>query len=974
MHKLLSPNPDRIPKPEYSASKPDAVSEDFADGSDAGLHDQLAAIVGENNVKSRVSDLVRYASDASPYRAIPAIVVQPRDASDIAALMAFARDNGHTLTFRSAGTSLNGQAMTDDILVDVKTHFHGMEVLDGGKRLRVRPGVVLGDAQAVLRRHGYMLGPDPGSTASASVGGVVSTNAGGMRCKIERDSYHTIDQAQFVLTSGDIVDTRDGDAAFARQCPRLHAELLELRDRIRADEQLTQRLRGKFSIRNTNGLRVDAFLDEDEPVRILMRLFVGSEGIFGAFTELEMRTIELPKKKAVTWVVLPDIRNAAGYVAKLVHAGAEACELLVSDVMKRSVGQFEQAPAEWADIDDQTAALLLEVGGTDDAQLEEAISAAKEVLADAELLSPLTFETDPKIQNGMWQLRNGLFGLIGENRRQGTALITEDVCFPPDQIGDAASDLMDLLKSYDYPDAVMGHAPYGNLHFFITPNLANDDELARYSQFLDALTELVVDKYDGSMKAEHGTGVNMAPFVSREWGEEIWQLFWDVKRTLDPDGILSPDVKLTRSTDIHLQRFKSFPKVEDEINACVECGFCEPICPSRHVTVTPRQRIVLRREMARQPEGSKVLDNLRDEYQYDAIDMCAADGTCAIPCPVGIDTGKAMKQLRAAQATKTQRKAAQRIAGNYAAVEALGRSAVSGVNVMGAGLANAVTQLGRALVSPERLPSVPGAMPRPGAALPETFRESAAAVYYPACVNRIFGRPAGASPGQLDTPHAVVELGRRSGAPVWIPDDVSGTCCGMPFSSKGFQGAFRDKATELLDQLWEWSDHGALPVIVDAASCTHTIVDSMPEILSADEQERFAKIRVLDVVQWLAEDVVDHLDITEDLGRIAVHPPCSGEHLGTTGSLVTLAGACGRAEIPDGAACCGTAGDRVMLHPELVESATREERAGLDEGDFDAFVSTNRTCEMGLEMVAEKPFESIATLLERASRPRATLI
>lgn len=973
MAKLLSPNPDRIPKPAYDESKPDAVPERFADGSDRDLVARLAGIVGDENVHGRVSDLVRYASDASPYRAIPSVIVQPRHAQDLSKLMRFARDTGHTLTFRSAGTSLNGQAMTNDILVDMKTNFKGMEVLDGGKRFRCRPGVILGDAQAVLRRHGFMLGPDPGSTASASVGGVVATNAGGMRCKIERDSYHTLDQAEFVLTNGEIVDTRKGDDAFKKQCPELHQQLIQLRDRIRSDKALVERLEKKFSIRNTNGLRVDAFLDEDEPVHILKRLLVGSEGIFGAFTEIEMRTIELPKQKAVTWVVFPDITDAANYVHQLVEAGAEACELLVSEVMKTSVGRFEQAPAEWADIDTKTAALLLEVGGTDEDELNKAIEAAEEVLKDAELSQELKFETDPKIQTGMWSLRNGLFGLIGENRRQGTTLITEDVCFPPADIGDAAAELMELLQAYNYPDAVMGHAPYGNLHFFLTPDFSQNEELEKYSRFLEELTELVVDKYDGSMKAEHGTGVNMAPFVPREWGEEIFELFWEVKDTLDPDAILAPDVKLTRSEDIHLKRFKSFPKVEDEINMCVECGFCEPICPSRHVTVTPRQRIVLRREMARQPEGAKVLDQLREEYQYDAIDMCAADGTCAIPCPVSIDTGKVMKQLRGAQATKAEKTVARGVAKSYGAVEALGRTAVSGVNVMGPKLANAATQVGRALISPERLPSVPGPMPYSADQMPETDRHGASAVYFPACVNRIFGAPNSKSEDAVENPHAIVELGRRSGAPVWIPDDVAGQCCGMPFSSKGFTDAFKIRAFDLLDKMWEWSNHGELPVIVDAASCTHTVVDSMPEYLDDARRERFEKIRVIDVVQWLADEVVDHLPITTDQGKIAVHPPCSGEHLGTTDALIKVADACGEAEVPEGAACCGTAGDRVMLHPELVESATREERAGLEKGNYDHFVSANRTCEMGLEMIAGKPFESIAVLVERASRPEISL-
>ena len=242
--------------------------------------------------------------------------------------------------------------------------------------------------------------------------------------------------------------------------------------------------------------------------------------------------------------------------------------------MRGSVGQFSAAPAEWADIDQSTAALLLEVGGTTEDELQQAIAAAEAVLEGAELLAPLHFETDPKKQNAMWQLRNGLFGLIGQNRPQGAALITEDVCFPPAQVGEGAAELMELLRRYGYPEGVMGHAPYGNLHFFITPDFSNPDELEKYSRFLDELVELVVDKYDGSMKAEHGTGINMAPFVRHEWGDEIWNLFWEVKEMLDPDTILAPDVKLTHQSDIHLQRFKSFPKVEQEINMCVECGFC----------------------------------------------------------------------------------------------------------------------------------------------------------------------------------------------------------------------------------------------------------------------------------------------------------------------------------------------------------------------------------------------------------------
>ncbi|MCK7674565.1 FAD-binding and (Fe-S)-binding domain-containing protein [Corynebacterium pygosceleis] len=979
MKKLLTPDPSRLGRPEGATAQPDAVTADRATGSPVPLLKALQTLLGRDNVSGRVSDLVRYASDASPYRSVPRVVVHPRNADDLAKIMRFAAHSGRHLTFRAAGTSLNGQAMSEDILVDVKTHFTGMEVRDGGRRIWSRPGVVLGDAQAVLARHGHMIGPDPGSTSVCTIGGVLADNAGGMRCSLERDSYHTLEDATFVLPSGTIVDTTDPGAEekLAAAEPELVAGLIALRDEIRRDGELVGFLRRKFSIRNTNGLRLDAFLDEDTPVRILMRLMVGSEGIFGAITESVIRTVELPRHKAVAWVMLPDLRQAASYVAPLMETGAQACELLVAPVLKRSVDNFREAPREWADIDDDTAALLLEVGGTSETALDEAIAAAEAVLADAELVSPLTFDRTPEGQRGAWKIRNGLFGLIGADRPQGTALITEDVCFPPAQVGQGAADLLDLLSRYGYPEMVMGHAAFGNLHFFLLPRLDDDSERAHYASFLDDLARLVIDEYQGSLKAEHGTGVNMAPFLLREWGERAWGLMWRVKELIDPQGILAPDVKLTRDQDIHLRRFKSFPRVEDEINACVECGFCEPVCPSRHVTVTPRQRIVLRREMARQPENSEVLAKLQEEYEYDAVQMCAADGTCAVACPISIDTGKVMKMFRAAEHDGTAEHIALGTARNFRHVERAARSGIKAAGLLdgvgGTAPLRGVANAGRAILSPDILPTVPGKLPQAASRhLPATQREGATAVYFPACINRIFGRPHGAPSDQLELPRAIVELGRRAGRPVWIPGDVEGNCCGTPWSSKGYARGFEDRARAIAADLWRWTDGGELPVVVDAASCTHGLLEQVPGALDGELAENFSTIRILDVVDWLRDEVVDGLTFTDSSGRVAVHPTCSTTHMGINDDLVALVGrVADELVVPDRATCCGTAGDRGLLHPELVESATREERAGL-RGHFDAFVSDNRTCEMGLEMIAGRPYQSVACLLEKASRPVVT--
>ncbi|MCQ9336661.1 FAD-binding oxidoreductase [Corynebacterium phoceense] len=972
MHKLLSPDSSKIGRPVDATSQPDAVPTKYVNGSPLSLIRDMEAIVGEDNVHGRLTDLVRFSSDAGPYRAIPNIVVAARSADDLSKLMKYCRENGRHMTFRAAGTSLNGQAMSDDILVDVKTNFMGMEVRDSGAKLWSRPGVILGDAQAVLGRHGFMLGPDPGSTSVCTIGGVLADNSGGMRCSLERDAYHCVDELTFVLPSGTIVDTAKGDAALKAQEPELHAQLLEFRDRLRANTDMVEFLRRKFSIRNTNGLRLDAFLDEDEPVHILKRLLVGSEGIFGAITESVIKTVKLPRVKATTWVELPNLRDAAKYVHPIMEAGAEACELLIAPVMRLSADHYAHAPESWRTIDDDAAALLVEMGGTDEADLQAALGRLHAVLTDAPLLRPLEFETSAEGMRGAWELRNGLYGLLGAGRPNGTTYITEDVCFPPAQIGDAAADLMDLQANYGFPESVMGHAAFGNLHFFLLPRLDDPEERQQYSDFLDDLAELVIDKYQGSMKAEHGTGVNMAPFLKHEWGEEAWELMWEVKHMLDPHGILAPNVKLTRDEKVHLKNFKSFPKVEDTINPCVECGFCEPVCPSRHATVTPRQRIVLRREMARQPEGSEVLAKLQEEYQYDAVDMCAADGTCSIPCPISIDTGAVMKQLRRQQATPKSERVALTTAQKWDVVEKLARAGVISANKIPHQPLELSANLARNVVSPDLLPTVPGPLPKGASRLPETPREGAGAVYFPACINRIFGRPAGAAPDSVDLPRAIVELGRRAGQPVWIPDDVTGDCCGTPWSSKGYTEGFTYQAQKIVRDLWHWSEHGKLPIIVDAASCTHGLLDSVPDALEPADRELWEDLCIMDVVEWLRDEVIEHLPIVHSMGKIAVHPTCSTHHMGISDSLLALANACGEAKVPEGATCCGTAGDRGLLHPELVESATREERASLDAEHFDAFVSDNRTCEMGLEMMTGRTYDSIAVLLERASRPVVT--
>ena len=547
--------------------------------------------------------------------------------------------------------------------------------------------------------------------------------------------------------------------------------------------------------------------------------------------------------------------------------------------------------------------LLVEFGAEDDAELDDYVARADEIFAARETIRPIEFTREPEGIELAWRVREGLHGLIGKLRLPGTALIVEDVCVPPERIAEGARDLQALLGEHGFLPGVAGHASAGNLHFMLTPDFAKQEDLDRYEAFMTGLVELIVDKYDGSLKAEHGTGINMAPYVEREWGEQATELMWRVKQLADPDGVLSPGVVLNRDPGAHLRNLKTTPPIEESATTCVECGFCEPVCPSRNLTTTPRQRIVLRREMARQPAGSPVQRALLEEFEYEALETCAADGSCQLACPVGIDTGKFVKELRPARHTERAERLALATAKRWGTVEGASR-----VGLRFGPLAQR-TKRGKALPPPA---------PRTAAADdPHGRRRRLRPLLHQPHL-----RPAGAGRRRWSRSR------RRAGLPVWIPEDVVGCCCGLPWSSKGFGDAHRHKANEMVERLWRWSGEGALPIVIDAASCTSSIADPGDGVLSEDNAERLGQAR------------------DPRLGRLGPRPPAALARGRREGRLrhrppdlrhpphgphppprSPRRRPRRRRLVPPTATCCGFAGDRGISHPELTAAATRPEAA-----------------------------------------------
>jgi D-lactate dehydrogenase len=613
--------------------------------------------------------------------------------------------------------------------------------------------------------------------------------------------------------------------------------------------------------------------------------------------------------------------------------------------------------------------LLVEFGAETDEELDAYVAAAGRIVPAERTIRAIEFTRELEEIELAWRVREGLHGLIGRLRPPGSSLIVEDVCVPPERIAEGARDLQALLGEHGFLPGVAGHASAGNLHFMLTPDFSKREDLERYEAFMSALVELVVGKYDGSLKAEHGTGINMAPYVEREWGEAATELMWRVKRLADPDGVLGPGVVLNRDAGAHLRNLKTTPPIEESATTCVECGFCEPVCPSRHLTTTPRQRIVLRREIARQPEGSPLRRALEQEYEYDGIETCAVDGSCQLACPLGIDTGALVKELRRERHGTAAERAALSTAKRWRTVESASRA---GLRIGGAAARR--TERGRAL---------PGPAPSP----PHTEREGAAAVYLPSCTNRIFGRSAperrgggegrrGKSPrSPAGLAEAMVEVSARAGLPVWIPDGVAGSCCGLPWGSKGLEAAHRHKANELVERLWEWSGEGELPILVDASSCTQAIASPGAGTLSEENAERHSRMRVRDSIDWAHDELLPRLEVRRRVPAATVHPTCAARHLGLAHRLRALADALAeRVVVPPSATCCGFAGDRGLSHPELTAAATADQAAELAGVRFDARLSSNRTCEIGMERATGSPYDSFIYLLEELTRGGPTVV
>ncbi|MBK9088343.1 MAG: FAD-binding oxidoreductase [Holophagales bacterium] len=933
-------------------------------------------MAGPGRVLDRPIDRIAFASDASFYRLIPKAIVLTQTVDEVASLFRFARETKTPMTLRAAGTSLSGQAVTDGLLVEVARHWRTVKVEDGGKRFRAQPGVIGASVNAALRPYRVKMGPDPASINTCTMGGILSNNSSGMCCGVTQNAYHTLESLTFLLPSGTRIDTAapDADDRFRAAEPALWQGILDLKARLEADPALAGRIRSKYRMKNTTGYSLNAFLDFATPVEIFRNLLVGAEGTLAFISEAVLSTVPDLPVKYTGLLLFPTMHAACAAIVPLRDSGAKALELL-DRASLRSVESQPGVPASIRTVPDGAAALLVEYQAGEESERKGLEAVAASVVGTFALLEPARFTHDATEQALLWKVRQGTFPSVGAARKSGTTVLIEDVAFPIENLADAAVDLTKLFRKHGYPEAILfGHAKDGNLHFVITQSFNDQAAVDQYARLIEDVVELVVKKYDGALKAEHGTGRNMAPFVETEWGPEAYAVMKRLKELCDPDGILNPGVILNPDPRAHLKDVKPMPTVEEEVDKCIECGYCEPKCPSRELTLTPRQRIVLRREMTRlEKEGGNapLLASLEADFPYAAVDTCAVDGLCATACPVSIDTGQLTKRLRKASHSARAKKTALGLARRFATIEPAMRMGLRAGHLvqtlLGAGAMAGVTRAIRAVVG-QPFPQWSAEMPRAAKSeRPATAKEGATAVYFPACISRTMGALPG-EPDETSLMEAFVTVAKRAGSPVWIPDDVEGTCCGVPFSSKGYADANAFTVNRAIERFWAWSDGGRLPVVVDTSPCTYGVKASRPQ-LTSENQAKFDSLTILDGVAFTHDTLLPRLAAKRKAGPVALHPVCSVTKMNLGAKLEGIARFCSDdVLVPLSAGCCAFAGDRGFLHPELTASATKHEAAEVKSKGCEEHLSSSRTCEIGMTRATGEIYRSYMFLLERVTR------
>lgn len=962
-----------------------------------------------------------WGTDASFYRMTPQVVVRTKNEQEVQAAFKACKKYAIPFTLRAAGTSLSGQSCTDSVLIVAGKGWEQFHLDDDKNAITLQPGITGGRVNNILKPYGRVFPPDPASVGSAMVGGIVVNNASGMNCGVHANSDHMLLSARLILTDGTILDTGDEQSreAFRKSHPEFLKKIEALRDEVRKDADLTARIRYKYSIKNVTGLNLRPLVDYDDPFDIIAHSIVGSEGTLAFLSSVRMKTLHEYPYRASAMVYFQSMEESCKAIVALKQLKAD------EDDMAMTYENLKVKSAEMLDylslqsVDDPVylnykkdvdagridgvakgdyhnlTAVLTETKALTPEGLKANIQEIMDTLSRFNLYGDPVFTDDPKVYGKYWSIRSGIFPAVGGQRPVGSSCLIEDVAFHIQDLPHATVDLQQLIARHGYKDAcIYGHAFEGNYHFILNQSFATKEEVERYRNMMEDVVKLVVGKYDGSLKAEHGTGRNMAPFVKYEWGEKAYGVMKQLKRIFDPDNILNPGVIFNDDPDCFIEHLKPLPVLHydlkprqedgdghlaastmdemwqgvEKANRCIECGFCEINCLSCGFTLSSRMRIASQREMLRlrqTGEDPKRLAEMEKAYRYLGEQTCATDGLCATSCPMKINTGDLTHLLRQLFMDQhpEQRAIGQMGANHLGAMKDVVRGALTaaslGRNMLGTTamkkMCNGLHQLG----IPQWSTAMPGAIRNPSQAMLNQQPSELKVVYLSSCINQTMGLTKGA-PVKRPLVKETCALLHKAGYEVIFPKNMKTLCCGQIWESKGMTDIADRKTAETEQALYEASEGGRWPVLCDQSPCLHRL------------KKMVTRVKLYEPAEFILTFLKDRLSFHPTHRPVAIHLTCSTREMGLSDTMLAVARMCtDNVFVPEGIGCCGFAGDRGFSHPELNDWALRSLHGQIAEHHIERGYSNSRTCEIGLEAHAGIPYMSIVYLVNECTEPRS---
>lgn len=925
----------------------------------AYLH-EISGFIPDERIYTDDLRLLTWGTDAGFYRLIPQIVVRSMNEDEVSRLLALADKHNLPVTFRAAGTSLSGQSISDSILIVAGKHWEKYSISEDLETITLQPGIIGERVNQILKPFGRKFAPDPASVKSAMVGGIVMNNASGMNCGTHANSDKMLLTARIVFADGTILDTSSEQSKenFRKSKPGFIEKIEQLRDYVQADEPFLSRILHKYSIKNVTGLNILPLAIYRDPFDIITHLLVGSEGTLAFLSEFTMKTGKDYPFKASAMLYFNDIKEACRAVVAMKKGPVMGAELLD----KKSLESVNDPTGRGL------TAVLTETMADTKEELYSQIKQIEDILSAFKTAVPVKFTDKEEEYAPYWAIRSGIFPSVGGTRKPGTTTLIEDVAFHIEDLPEATADLQQLLEKHGYPDAcIYGHALEGNYHFIINQSFDTREQVAQYESLMNEIKTLVVDKYDGSLKAEHGTGRNMAPFVQYEWGEKAFALMKEIKSLFDPKNLLNPGVIFNDDPHCHIRHFKPMPLTNEHVDKCIECGFCEVNCLTAGFTLSSRQRIVAQREITRIkniPEQQERLKRLKKQYAYAGNDTCAGDGLCATSCPMNINTGHLTHDLRAELLPQDSigYQLGMWTANHFAGVKAMLRPVLTLADTAHSiiGTRN-MTALAKGLrsVSGNSIPLWTSAMPK--AYTPKatgSLKSELKVVYFPSCLNQTMGT-AHSSPDHTPLVDKTVALLEKAGYEVIFPSNMNKLCCGTIWESKGMPEIADRKAAELEEALYIATENGRYPVLCDQSPCLYRMRNTMKSV------------KLYEPAEFILTFLCDKLEFTPIKQPVAIHITCSMKKMKLEKQLIALAGLCSeKVLVPEEVGCCGFAGDKGFTHPEVNAYALRKLRPQLEKAGIEVGYSNSRTCEIGLTTNSDIPYLSIVYLVDQCTKQK----